>query len=321
MPTVRESVLSLFYTTNYIKGYLGDGILIGDAETYLPFSTTNWFVTQSPSQGDSYHTVSIYAVPAHKAKKHLYRYQKNFASEVYHVNEATEVRSTGMRSYLYLLPKRYLRDEDHEAKVKYQVSIESSDEHPEPLGRTVFWYQNVDAFSDFLDGEPSSEHRASGCSCLYAGTVEESCRGQDHNCKRTVGCPELCSTDAPYFTAKNSSYNYFSIVAPRESLVQYNISVDMFFYNPNKLEKYHKCTIRGMDSCSFHTTGYALFHEERHLVIAYIHPTSVPSFFTTQLFISSEVKLDYVKSVALMIILVLIVIIKHCFQGTFTCCS
>lgn len=320
VPTIKESVLSLFYESTFIDGYMGDGILIGDAETNLPFSTVNWVISQDPTFTNSYHTVTIYVVPADKAKEYIYPFRRHFTSEVYRVRDEAETQSIGMRSYIYLLPKKYLKH-THEAKVQYYVNI-SDGYGNERLGSTVYWYQNVDSFSDFIDHEPGAQGHASGCSCLYGGAVKKICREDDQKCqqsvKNDVGCPEICSNNDPYFEAENSSYNFFAIAAPSGSLVQYNISIDMFFYDHIKLEKYRMCTILGKDVCSFQTPGFTLFPEKRDLIIGFIHPTSIPTFFTTRLSISSEVHLDFSKSLLLMIVLVVIAIIKHCFQGIYT---
>ena len=69
-PTVKDRVLSLFMSSSFTEAYVGDGILIGDSATNIPFSTINWMITQQPIFGDTYHTVSIFVVPERVARRH-----------------------------------------------------------------------------------------------------------------------------------------------------------------------------------------------------------------------------------------------------------
>ena len=318
LPAVKESVESFFYRSHNMEGYLGDEILIGDTETYyIPFSTVNWVVSLSPEHGNSYHTVSIYVVPAHIARESMRRFRRTYVSNTFQVTEGKRTHSLGMRSYVYLLPKKYIRDE-HVAKIEYEAYV-TTGVGDEPIGTTVFWFQNRQDFTDFIEKEPGASERASGCKCLVSDVVSQKCSKNDDKCidkvKKEAHCTDVCHNGDPYFTAENSSYNYYAFHAPKDSRVQYNTTIDMFFYDHTKLGKYRKCIIRGSDDCPVMTQGYSLFPRERELVIAYIHPTSVPSFTTTRLLIQSEVRLDSAKWLILMILGVVAIIVKHCLQG------
>ena len=308
---------------------MGDGILIGDSGTNFPFSAINWTISQVPTYGNSRHTVSIFAVPERVARRHLYQFKSNFTSETCYRATSTEL-SVGMRSYVYLLPQRYLEHSkfrDRKAYFEYEFD-ECPTKRNTPAPK-AYQFQSREFFSDYLDGERGSQNRAVGCNCvLTANQIGENCPKHDRKCveklKRDAGCTDKCLQPGQgNFTSDTSSYNFFSICAPKDSIVRYHINVEMYFYNHTMLGKYYMCTIRGTDTCPFQTSGYTKHfpfkQKERHLIIAYVHPTSLPSFFTTRLLVEAKVQVDYIVTVAFLCACVVFFIVKHCLQGTFGC--
>ena len=308
---------------------MGDGILIGDSETNFPFSTINWTITQVPAYGNSRHTVSIFAVPERVARRHIYQFKSNYTSDRCYRATTTEL-SVGMRSYVYLLPQRYLKHskfEDSEAHFEYEFLPCQNKRNALPP--RTYQFQSREYFSDYIDGERESENRAVGCNCmLTADQIEEKCPKNNRKCveklKKDVGCTENCLQPGHNnFTSDTSSYNFFSIYVPKNTMVRYHIDVEMYFYNHTMLGKYYICTIRGTDACPFQTSGYMnnlpFKQKERHLIIAYVHPTSLPGFFTTRLLVEAKVQVDYITTIAFLCACVVFFIIKRCLQGTFGC--
>ncbi|CAI8020531.1 hypothetical protein GBAR_LOCUS12283 [Geodia barretti] len=122
-----------------------------------------------------------------------------------------------------------------------------------------------------------------------------------------------------------STVNWTITQVPKNTMVRYHINVEMYFYNHTMLGKYYICTIRGTDACPFQTSGYMnnlpFKQKERHLIIAYVHPTSLPGFFTTRLLVEAKMQVDYITTIAFLCACVVFFIIKHCLQGTFGCCK
>ena len=316
-PTVKDRVLSLFMSSSFTEAYVGDGILIGDSATNVPFSTINWMITQQPIFGDTYHTVSIFVVPERVARRHLYPYESRTETDYFPVGSTAESNSIGMRSYIYLLPKMYLQHEK-EAKVEYMVEVKP-DINSEPLGAMVFQFQNRDDFSNYVDQEPNAYKKAVGCSCMLGDHVKRGCRPNDKVCikklKESAGCLSQCYAN-PFFTSEKNSYNFFSAYhIPVNYLVRYNISILMYFYNHTMFGKYYKCTICGQNSCSFSTAGFlrrTWLWRKRDIIIAYVHPTSVPSLLTTRLSIDAQIQVNKMALVIMLCLFVAYLVIKHC---------
>lgn len=330
-PTAKEQLLYFVHSSSFMEAYMGDGILIGDSETNLPFSTVHWHISQVPAYGHSRHTVSIFVVPERVARRHIYQFKSNYTSDECYKANSTE-NSVGMRSSIYLLPERYLKHSkyrDSKAYFEYELLLADCryERNMPPL--ISYQFQSRDYFSDYLDGEHGAEKRAVGCNCLLRDEqIDESCPNRNRKCveklKRDFGCTKKClEVNNGKFSSKTSSYNFFAIKAPKGSLVKYRINVEMYFYNHTMLGKYYMCTIRGTDTCPLKTPGYTehfpFKQRERHLIIAYVHPTSVPGFFTTRLLVEAKVKVDYLTSFAFLCACVVFFIIKHCLKGTFGC--
>ena len=300
-PIAKESILSLFNSSTYTEAHIGHGILIGDAGTNVPFSTINWRISQIPTFGNTYRAVSIFVVPERVARRKLYPYRSSSDSGTYEkVTSKADSQSVGMRTYIYLLPKMYSHHRyEEEAKVAYHVTIKR-DIESEPLGTTVYQFQDPNDFSDFIDMEPSAYQKAASCSCFLGAAIEQSCPQREEKCiekvKQESVCPNSCFQNEPYFTSWTSSYNYFTIVVPQHFYFKYNVSILTYFYNHTMFNNNYKCIIRGSDSCSFPTTGFLKWTklwEKRDVIIAYVQPSSVPGSFTTRLLVEAEIQIDY----------------------------
>ena len=308
-----------------MEAYLGDGILLADSETNIPFSTIHWTVQQAPSYGNSYHPVSIFRVPERIARHHLYRYAEHYVPKECYRAEDTEY-SIGMRSYIYLLPHKYLkhsRFEDRVPHINYRLipCLYGNDQTPQI--QTVYQFQDRASFSNFLDGDGRATNNAVGCSCNIDNSfIDRECLQDDKECiekiKRDLGCKGECYRNLGPLTANQSSYNFFSTYTPEGAIVKYNISVEMFFYNHTLLGNHLACTIRGTDTCPIQTPSYVEhwpFKEERYLLIAYAHPTSVPGYYSTRLHVHAKLQVDYIAMFAFLCAAVVFFIIKHCLKG------
>ena len=311
-PAVKERVCSLFISSSITKAYVGDGILIGDSATNIPFTTINWRVTQQPMFGDAFHTVSLFAVPQRVARRHIFRYRSTYASKPFKVIREADMHSVGARRYVYFLPKMYLsRGEEARATINVNVSL---DFHTELLTAPVFMFNNSRAFLDFLDMEPGSEEGAEKCSCRLGAAVKY-CDSHDRDCikRDPFACSSLreCQSENT-FTSQYSTYYFFTTAVPLNSTVSYEADLTMYFYNTTALEKYYICTIEDTDSCSFSTEGgfiHSRSWRRRNLIIAYTHTTTLSSSTTTQLMIESEVVFErtfLILSVCFLLILYLI---------------
>lgn len=164
---------------------------------------------------------------------------------------------------------------------------------------------------------------ADGCNCMLGENVDRNCDPGDDDCKEQVRaesrCPPLkfCSSDGVH-TSKKSSYNFISSQVAVNDTVGYDIHLQMYFYNTQAFDKkYYICTIRGTDYCSFQTPGEFIWSrswKERHIIIAYTHPSVVPSTPTTYLVIESEIIFDYPIVLLLICLLIIYLIIRHCFH-------
>lgn len=313
-PAVKERVDSLFFSSSFTKAYVGDGILIGDSATNIPFTMINWKVTQQPTFGDSFQTVSLYAVPQRVARRNIFRYRSTYASKPFQVRREEDTHSVGPRRYVYFLPKMYLsRGEEARATINVNVSVDS---HSELLTAPVFMFNNSKAFLDFMDMEPDSENGAEKCSC----NLGEECDSDHQDCvKRDSSiCSSLyreCQSENT-FTSHYSSYNFFAAAVPVNSTVSYSADLVMYFYNATALEKYYMCTIRDMDLCSFPTEGgfrHSRSWRRRDLIIAYTHTTTLSSSTTTRLMIEAEVVFEKTFLIVLCLcLLILYLIIRWC---------
>ena len=324
-PSVNQHIHSLLGSSRHMEAYLGDGILIGDPETNVPFSTVKWSITQVPAYGNSRHTVSIFKVPEHVARRHIYRYKSHHTTEdCYPADEKSF--SIGMRSYIYLLPKRYLKNSKYdgsEGYINYELLPCYYDDQTYPKTQMVYQFENRSSFSDYVDGEKGSTGKAIGCSCLLDNAfILQHCPDMDPTCvkklKEEFGCQgDGCYGNLGPFTSHRSSYNFFSTYTPKGSLVKYDISVEMFFYNHTLLGDYYVCTVRGTDTCTLQTPGYVKhwpFKQERYLIIAYAHPTSVPGFYSTRLRIDTQMDVNYVSTIAFLCACVVFFVVKHCLK-------
>lgn len=316
-PTVKERVCSLFISSSFTKAYVGDGILIGDSATNIPFTTINWKVTQQPTFGDSFHTVSLFAVPQRVARRNIFRYRSRYASKPFQVIREADVHSVGARRYVYFLPKMYLRHgEEARATINVNVSVNF---HSELLTAPVFMFNNSRSFLDFIDMEPGSEEGAEKCSCRLGAAIKY-CDSHDQDCiKRDPSACSLlreCQSENT-FTSQYSSYNFFTTAVPFNSTVSYEADVVMYFYNTTALKKYYICTMQDMDLCSFSTEGGFIHSRSwrRNLIIAYTHTTTLSSSSTTQLMVESEVVFEKAFLVLLLcLLLILYLIIRCCFH-------
>ena len=320
---MKENLLSLFSSSTNTEAYVGDGILIGDAGTNLPFSTIDWTVSQTQNPENNYHTISIFVVPERFARRHLHLFHTDFQTDGYfRVTREAETQAIGIRSYIYLLPQMYLKRKKDVAKVEYRASIRA-DLKGEDLGSAVYQFDNLADFSDFLDREPYAGNDAIGCRCNYGNAIGRSCPENDQKCIETLKalptCLGTCFDSDTYFTTKVSSYNYFSLVVPRDFFVQYNISIDMYFYDHTKLEKFFKCSISRTDECPFTTTGYlrgTRLWNQREIIIAYVHPPmTTTGTVTTRLLVEAKVRVDYAALVAVLCgMLTLYLVLKYCLK-------
>ena len=317
-PWLRERIAFLYKSTLWTPAYEGDGILVGDSGTNVPFSSVNWTITQRPMFRDSYHTVHIFAVPERVARRHLYPYQSSFStSETFQVR-GSDIHSVGARAYVYLLPKMYL-NHGQEARAKVNVQVQA-DFNTETLTVQTFRFENREHFSNFVDLEPGSMGLADGCSCMVGDSIEKKCAKEDKDCieqlKADSNCQslEFCSKNSVH-TSETNSYNFISSDVTENDTVRYEIDLLMYFYNTDAFEKYHMCTIRGTDSCSFQTRGsfkMSRFWRRRHIIIAYTEPASTPSTPTTFLVVEAEKVFHHSIMLPLLCLLIAYLIIRHC---------
>ena len=323
-PVLKDGVTSLYKSTSGTPAYEGDGILIGDSGTSIPFTSIHWSVRQRPMLGDRYHAVSIYAVPEVLARQSLFPFRSFFSTGNQTIRvRKEETHSTGARVYVYLLPQMYLQP-DQETIVNINVEV-LSDFHTEVLPAPLFRFDTREAFSNFVDFEPGSEGNAVGCSCMLGDITQRACSKNDRNCieQQTIisSClkSDLCSTKSVH-TSRKSSYNFITTVVPENSTVRYSAELLMYFYNTEALKKYYVCTIRENDTCSFDTNGsfkLSKSWDERHLIIAFTHPTTIPSSLTTFLIIEAETTFTCLGLLLLLLFLVLYLVYCHCFQSVF----
>ena len=312
----------LFNSTTSYLAYEGDGILIGDSETNIPFTSINWKITQQLEFDDSYQTVSLFAVPQRLARRHLYRYRSYFKSDYFPVNDRAQTQSVASRSYVYQLPQMYLGRGEH-AKAKISVQVKSKDDG-KLLGAPVYQFQTLRDFMNFRDLQPDAVDNAVGCSCML-GEVINSCSPDDEHCidklRIAAGYPNRkeCSAKSNlFFTSEVTSYNFFAAKVPTNSTVRYETNIIMYFYNTTAFEEYFICTIRGIDTCSFSTKGgFKKFQSwrERRLIIAYIHPTNVPSSLTTRIVVQTEVQIGKMALMVMLVLLIIYLVIRHCFHN------
>ena len=292
-PTVKERVLSLFSSSSCAAAYEGDGILVGDTGSsryvpswWFPYSSIEWKITQQPVFGDAHHTMSFFMVPEDMAHHYLYRFHSHDKSQVFYVGGGMEpeLQHIPITSNVYLLPKEYTRH-GKEAKAHFRLNIlqnnTSSSANNEQQIYYLCQFQNRVNFRDFIDME-ESVHSSSGCTHMSAG--------ENNDPSVTLG-------------SSISSYNFFSAAVPTNSYVQYETNINMYFYNHTKLGNFYKCMVRNVDTCTF-TTYHGWWNPQRYLIIAYIHPTDVPSSLTTK--ISVEVNTGVWKTSAYLLLWVLI---------------
>ena len=286
-PTVKERILSLFTSSSCAAAYEGDGILVGDTGSsryipswWFPYSSIEWKITQQLVFGDAHHTVSFFIVPEEIAHRYLYRFHSHDKSQDFYVGGGMEpqLQHIPITSNVYLLPKEYTRH-GKEAKAYFKLNITQKDTCSSANNELQSYYlcqfQNRVNFEDFIDME-QSVRTSSGCTYMYMSAGE--------NIEASSSVP---------FVSSISSYNFFSAAVPKNSSVQYETNITMYFYNHTKLRNFYKCIIRGVDTCTF-TTTQSWWQPQRLLLIAYIHPTNVPCSLTTK--IAVEVNTDILKT-------------------------
>ena len=270
--------------------------------------------------GDDYHSVSIYAVPEMVARQHLFPYNSFFSmgNRTIQVMKG-ETRSIGARIFVYLLSSVYLNP-GQEAVANINVEV-ATDFHSEPLPAPSFRFNSREAFSNFLDSEPGSKGLAVGCSCMLGNICSEGDDACVEKIREKSGCPlaDACSKNTAHVSEK-SSYNFITTMVPENSTVSYSADLLMYFYNTQAFEEYYMCTIREKDTCSFETSGVSKFSrswDKRHIIVAYTHPTTVPSSLTTYLVIEAEKNVDPTIMICAVLVLVLYLIFRHCFHCQF----
>ena len=320
-PTVKDKTLSLFQSTTSTQAYSGDSILIGDSEASLPFTTIDWKITQQPGFGDSYQTISIFSVPERVARRHLYRLKSDYNSPSFFTD--LDSNTLPLRSYIYLLPKKY-HGREQEPKAEFTVKFNyASSLTREPMIASVCPFDNRVQYSDYLDMEPGAVQNAQGCSRML-GDVENHCSREDQNCTNAlralteITAPKKGSENA-VFQSKVSSYYFFAALVPKNTFVTYEAKILMYFYKHKAFEKnYRICTIRGTDSCSFTTAGVlnkSWSWSKRHVIIAYIHPNSVPSSLTSRIIVEADVQELQVITLCLLCFTIAYLVIRHCFHS------
>ena len=294
-PTVKDKTLSLFQSTTSTQAYSGDSILIGDSEASLPFTTIDWKITQQPGFGDSYQAISIFVVPERVARRHLYRYESNYSSPSFSVDS----NIIPLRSYIYLLPKKY-HDREQEPRAEFTVkNTYAASLTREPMIASVCPFDNRVQYSDFLDKEPGAVQNAQGC---ILTEITGSKRGSEN----------------AVFQSTVSSYYFFAARVHEKSIVKYEAKILMYFYKYKALENYRICTIRGTDSCLFTTPGVlkkSWSWSKRHVIIAYIHPNSVPSSLTSRIIVEADMQKLQVITLCLLCFTIAYLVIRHCFHS------
>lgn len=322
-PKVMEGIASLTHITTSTPAYEGDGILLGDSGTVFPFLNIRWTITQQPMFLDSFHTVSIYAVPLNVARRNIYLYRSNFTANRTFQVQKTGIHSVGERMYVYFLSKDYLNDgQEPSAKINVEVVVEDGSTL---LTAPVFQFQSRQTFSNFIDLEPGAVDGAVGCKCMLGQAIKEKCENDDYDCIKRLkidsGCPlDLCtpSSDGVVWS-QTTSYNFFATNVTANSTVRYDTDLLMYFYNTSSVdfEKYYVCTIRGTDSCLLHSKGVFKFSKSwntRKIIVAYTHPMTIPSLVTTQLVVHAVVKVDQSLVIFLICALIAYLILRHCFH-------
>jgi hypothetical protein len=290
-PTMKEKMLSLFNSSHCTAALEGDGILVGDtgSSKYVPrwwSSSINWKITQQPGFGDANHRVSIFIVPEEVAHRYLYRFHSHYTSPTIHVDDGMEPKLQPMQhmpitTNIYLLPKEYTR-RGREARANLTLNVINNDSSSsEYRSYSVCRFQNRANYEDYIDMDRSGDE------CTYYNILSA---GENKD-------------EFVTFVSPLSSYNFFSAAVPTNSYVQYKTNIVMYFYNHTKLAKFYQCMIRGMDTCTF-TTTQSWWKVQRYLIIAYTHPTRVPSSLTTK--ISVEANTGVLKNSAHLLLCVLI---------------
>ena len=324
VPKVMEGITSLTNTTTSTPGYEGDGILLGDSGTIFPFLNFHWTVTQQPLFLDTFHTVSIYAMPLNVARRNIFLYRSNFSANNTFQVQGRGVHSVGERIYVYLLSNEYLNP-GQEASALINVEVLTKNDS-EALTAPIFQFRSRQAFSDFIDLEPGAVNGAVGCKCMIGDAIKKKCKKGDCDCIERLriesGCPslDLCPPASDgVFTSDTSAYYFFASNVTENSTVRYDTDLLMYFYNTSTpdFEHYFVCTIRGTDSCSFQTEGVFKFSKSwdtRRIIIAYTDPTTIPASATTHLTINRVLKIDRSLVIFLVCALIVYLILRHCFH-------
>ena len=294
-PTMKERMLSLFSSSTCAAALEGDGIMVVDtgSSRYVPswwFSSIDWKITQQPGFGDANHIVTLFMVPEQIAHHYLYRFHSRYTSPILHIDGGMEPKLELMQripitTNVYLLPKEYTRHKkeasvDLMLNVFWNISDESeSSETKQYLSYYVCQFPNRAQYGDFID--------------------------MDQGVDNSEECTDVISAKDAFtpFVSPKSSYNFFSAAVPTKSYVQYETDTTMYFYNHTKLANFYTCTIRGLDTCTF-TTTQSWLNPQRHLLIAYTHPTRVPSSLTTKIVV--EANTGVLKNSAYLLLCVLI---------------